>query len=142
MGLIKYKRNFEPFPNSFNGLVDRFFNDAVQNNGSRFIPSVDVVESDKNYEIHVAIPGIDKNDINLEINDDTLSISGERKITAQDNEKNYRSIETQYGSFKRTFQLPKDVNVSKIDASYNNGILKVELPKDLKKETKSTITIK
>ena len=142
MGLIRYKRNYEPFPATFNGLVDRFLNDTVENNGTSFIPSVDVVESKSNYEIHIAVPGIDKKDINLEVNDNTINVSGERKITNKEEDKNYRSIETQYGSFVRNFQIPSDVDVSKIDASYKDGILKVDLPKDVKKETKSTISIK
>ena len=142
MALVRYKRNFEPFPATFNGLIDRFFNDSMEYDGNNFIPSVDVIESKNGYEIHVAVPGMDKKDINLELNDNTLTIKGERKITNKNDEKNYRSIETQYGAFTRTFQIPKDVNESKIDASYKDGILKVDLPKDEKKESKSTISIK
>ena len=85
---------------------------------------------------------MEKNDFNLDVNDDTLTISGERKFENESKEKNYHSIETYFGSFKRAFHLPKDVDQNKIDATYKNGILNVILPKDAKAELKSTIKVK
>jgi HSP20 family protein len=70
-----------------------------------------------------------------------LTISGERKFTNEENKKNYRSIETQYGKFSRTFYLPENVDAEHINATYNNGILELTVPKDEKKALKQTIKV-
>ena len=73
--------------------------------------------------------------------DNLLTISGERKFADEKKEKNYRSIETHFGSFSRTFSLPENVDGEKINARYNNGILEVSVPKDEKKALKTTIKV-
>jgi HSP20 family protein len=144
MSLSKYNTS-DYRPVSFNSFVDRFFNEGFDpslNGGSRFTPQVDILEHDKSFEIQLALPGMSKNDFSIEMNEGTLSISGERKFENEKNEKNYRSIETQYGSFKRSFHLPKDINIEKIDARYENGILYVNVPKDENKVMKRQISVK
>ena len=143
MKLVRYNPGLISRPALFGNLIDRYFNDSLRvNGGSQFTPQVDVVESKTNYEIQLAIPGMEKNDFQLEVDDDTLTISGERKFENESKEKNYHSIETYFGSFKRAFHIPKDVDQNKIDATYKNGILNVILPKDAKVELKSKIKVK
>lgn len=143
MTLVKYSDS-DFRPTTFSSLLDNFFNES-NGNASRvksFRPGVDVVETEKNYEIHVALPGIAKKDISIDINDGVISISGERKFENEEEGKNYRLVETRFGSFSRSFNIPEHVDASKIDASFKDGILKVELPKDEKKLLKTSIKVK
>ena len=86
-------------------------------------------------------PGLSKEDFKIEVTDGQLTVSGERKFTTEKKEKKFRSIETQYGSFVRTFSLPDHVDAEKINAKYNNGILELTIPKDEKKALKQTIKV-
>jgi len=141
MSIIRYKTS-DLLPTSFSSLVDGFFNDAMtRSGGSAFLPKVDVIENETAYELHVAAPGLSKEDFNIELNDNYLTVSGERKFSNEKNEKNYHSIETQYGSFSRSFALPENVDTTKISAKYNNGILELSIPKDEKKALKTTIKV-
>jgi HSP20 family protein len=143
MALVKYS-DLDFRPVTFNSILDNFFNETNSKTGriNKFRPSADVVETDKGYEIEVSLPGIEKNDINIDVNEGTLTISGERKLENEVEGKNYHMVETSYGSFSRSFRIPKLVDSSKIDASYKNGILKVDLPKDEKKALKTSIKVK
>jgi HSP20 family protein len=145
MSLIRYNSTLNDYvPVSFNNLIDRFFNESLSRTGGAaysFVPRVDIVENEKAYEIHVAAPGMNKEDFKLDLNDNYLTVSGERKFTKEQNEKNFRSIETQYGNFSRAFALPENVDASKINAKYNNGILEINVPKDEKKTLKTTIAV-
>jgi len=102
---------------------------------------VDILETEKAYELHLAIPGVTKDDFKIDLNDNYLTISGERKFTKEKKENNLYVVETQYGNFNRTFSLPENVDASKISAAYNNGILEVTVPKDEKKVLKSSIKV-
>lgn len=145
MSLIRYNSSVNDFvPTSFNNLIDRFFNENLSRTGGAaysFVPRVDIVEHDKAYEIHVAAPGMQKDDFKLDLNDNYLTVSGERKFTKEQNDKNFHSIETQYGTFNRSFALPENADASKINAKYNNGILEITVPKDEKKTLKKTIQV-
>lgn len=141
MSIIRYHAN-DFVPTSFSSMIDRFFNDSLaRSGGSAFVPKVDVIEDEKTYQLHVAAPGLTKDDFNIEVNDNYLTVRGERKFVDEKKEKNYHSIETQFGAFERTFTLPENVDTGKINASYNNGILEVTIPKDEKKALKTTIKV-
>jgi HSP20 family protein len=141
MSIIRYNPS-DFAPSTFSSLVDRFFNDSmVRNGGSVFSPKVDVIENENSFEVHLAVPGVSKDDFKIELNDNHLTISGERKFTNEKKEKNYHSVETQYGSFSRSFSLPENVDGTKINAKYNNGILELVIPKDEKKALKQTIKV-
>lgn len=145
MSIIRYNPGLNDFvPTSFNALIDRFFNESASRAGGAaysFVPRVDIFEDEKAFEIHVAVPGLSKEDFKLDLNDNLLSVSGERKHTKERKETNYHSVETQYGTFKRTFSLPENVAAEQISAKYNNGILEITLPKDEKKALKTTIKV-
>lgn len=141
MSIIRYNAN-DFVPTSFSALVDRFLNDSItRSGGSTFVPKTDVVETANAYEVHLALPGVNKEDFNIEVNDNFLTISGERKFQNEKKEKNYHAIETHYGSFSRSFTLPENIDASKINAKYINGILEVSIPKDEKKVLKQTIKV-
>ena len=141
MSLIRYNAN-DYVPASFSSLIDRFFNDSMtRSGGSSFQPKVDIVENEKSFELHVAAPGLNKDDFQIELKDNFLTVSGERKFTNEKQEKNYHAIETQFGAFSRSFSLPDNVDSSKINAKYNNGILELTIPKDEKKALKTSIKV-
>ena len=141
MSIIRYNPN-DFVPSTFSSLVDRFFNESLaRTGGSVFTPKVDVIENEASYEVQVAVPGLNKEDFKIEINDGYLTVSGERKFTNEKKDKNFRSIETNYGSFSRSFTLPDNADGSKITAQYTNGILELVIPKDEKKVLKQTIKV-
>jgi len=141
MSLIRY--NPADFvPTTFNSLLDRYFSDSMtRSGGSMFVPKVDILENEKAFELQFAAPGLNKEDFNIEVKNNLLTVSGERKFTNETKEKNYHSIETQFGSFSRSFTLPENVDSNKINAVYNNGILGLTIPKDEKKELKTSIKV-
>ena len=131
-------------PTSFSNLIDRFFNDSLARSGGSaysFVPRVDILEEEKSFEIHVAVPGMNKDDFKIDLNDNYLTISGERKNSREKKENNFHSVEIQYGTFSRSFTLPENVDANGISAKYVNGILEVSIPKDEKKSLKSTIKV-
>ena len=103
-------------------------------------PKVDISETEDSFNFEFAVPGIDKNDLSIEINKGYLTVSGERKF--ENKNENYYSIESGYGKFSRSFQLPEDIDENKINAEYNNGILFISVKKDKKSIIKKTIQIK
>ena len=92
-------------------------------------PAVDVVESDKAYEVTAELPGMDEKDIEVKIADDGLIIRGEKKEEKEEKEKDYYVSERRYGSFQRYFQVPEGVDKDKIEASFKKGVLTITLPK-------------
>ena len=142
MGLIKYNTN-DYRPTNFRSFVDRFFNeDFAGGSVPTFSPKVDIAESEKNFEIQLHVPGMKKDEFKIDLNDDQITISGERKFENEKKEKSFHSVESYYGSFNRTFYLPDVVNQDKVEASYQDGILTITLPKDEKKATKKQIAVK
>jgi len=99
-------------------------------------PLVDIAEDDKNYLIKAEIPGINKEEIKVGIQDDVLTISGESKYEKEEKDKKFHRIERAYGSFARSFTLPEDSDGEKISAEFKDGILNVRLPKTAKVKPK------
>ncbi len=145
MSIVRYSDELNDFiPTGFSRLVDRFFNDSVARSGGSvysFVPKVDVIENDKGFEIQLAVPGMEKEDFKINLNENKLTISGERKLTKESDGKHFRSVETQYGAFGRTFVLPENVDGGKIEAKYDKGILEIYVPKDEKKLLKTAIKV-
>lgn len=145
MSIIRYNSTLNDFvPTTFSNLVDRFFNQSISRDGGSaysFVPRVDIVETEKGFEIILAVPGMNKEDFAIDLNENLLTISGERKFTRDQKEAEYHTIENQYGKFSRTFSLPENVDADKINASYKNGMLEISVPKDEKKALKTTIKV-
>ena len=118
--------------------MNRLFSDSFEPEGSkdaealstaRFTPAVDVYEDEHNVTLKIEVPGIDEKDIDVRVENNTLSVHGERKFEKEEKEENYRRVERQYGSFTRTFTLPTTVDSEKIEANYDKGVLKIQLAK-------------
>ena len=92
-------------------------------------PLVDISEDDKEYIVKAEIPEMKKEDIKINVHDDVLTVSGERKYEKEEKGKKYHRVERAYGSFMRSFALPENADGSKISAEYKDGVLKVHLPK-------------
>lgn len=92
-------------------------------------PHVDVLETDKSYEISAELPGLEEKDINVELKDDVLTLSGEKKEESEKEEKDYHVSERRFGSFRRSFRLPSGAVQDKISADFKNGVLKIAMTK-------------
>jgi HSP20 family protein len=96
---------------------------------STFAPPVDVYEDEHNVTLKIEVPGIDEKDIDVQIENNLLTVHGERKFEKEEKEENFRRVERQYGSFTRSFTLPNTVNPEQVQAHYDKGILKIQLAK-------------
>ena len=94
-----------------------------------FAPLVDIYEDEHNITLKIEVAGIDEKDIDVRIENNTLTVHGERKFEKEEKEENFRRVERQYGSFTRSFSLPQTVDTEKVSAAYNKGILKISLAK-------------
>lgn len=94
-----------------------------------FVPAVDVYEDDKKVMLKLEVPGIEEKDLDVSVENNTLTVKGERKFEKEEKEENFHRIERRYGSFFRAFTLPSTVNTDDVKASYNAGVLKLELQK-------------
>src|ERR1700719_3711452 len=94
-----------------------------------FAPLVDIYEDEHNITLKIEVPGIDEKDIDVRIENNTLTVHGERKFESEEKEENYRRVERQYGSFTRTFTLPQTVDQESVQADYDKGVLKIKLAK-------------
>jgi len=94
-----------------------------------FVPAVDIYEDDKKVMLKLEVPGLEQKDLDVSVENNTLTVKGERKFEKEEKEENFHRIERRYGSFFRAFTLPTTVNTEDIHASYNAGVLKLELTK-------------
>ncbi|MFY9855215.1 MAG: Hsp20/alpha crystallin family protein [Terracidiphilus sp.] len=94
-----------------------------------FVPAVDIYEDAQKVMLKLEVPGIDQKDLDVRIEDHTLTVKGERKFESEEKEQNFHRIERRYGSFYRAFTLPSSVDTENVAASYNAGVLKLELKK-------------
>jgi HSP20 family protein len=128
---------WEPF-REFSTLQDRLnrlFQQSVSEGcdesltTSSFAPAVDVYEDDHQVTLKIEVPGIDEKDIDVRLENNTLTVHGERKLEKEEKEENYRRVERQYGSFTRSFTLPNTVDAEGVSAQYDKGVLKIKLAK-------------
>lgn len=119
--------------NEMNRMFETFFEDPfgmrTPEGWEGFAPSIDVYETDKEITVDVELPGIDEKDIDISLNKDVLIISGRKESEVTEKDKSYYRHERSYGSFRRSIQLPDEVDEDKIEATYKKGILKIVLPK-------------
>lgn len=129
------KRNGKLFPKFMEDFFnnDRFlmdFNSAFQDKiFQNVLPDANIVESKKDYQIELAAPGLDKKDFNIEIKNGMLTISAEKELETKNEDRSYISREFSYSSLYRSFLLPDNLLINEIDAKYENGVLKLKLPK-------------
>jgi HSP20 family protein len=128
---------FEPFRelSTLQDRLNRLFRESQREGQdeslttSSFAPAVDVYEDEHNFSLKIEVPGIDEKDIDVRLENNTLTVHGERKIEKDEKEENYRRVERHYGSFTRTFTLPTTVDGENVAATYDKGVLKIALPK-------------
>jgi len=94
-----------------------------------FVPAVDVYEDEQGIQLKVEVPGIDEKDIDIRLENNLLTVRGERKLESETKEENYHRIERSYGSFTRSFTLPNSVNPEEVKAGYSKGVLTIHLGK-------------
>lgn len=116
--------------------MNRLFEDAATGRGeekelisSSWAPAVDIYEDETQLVLTAEVPGINEKDVEIKIDDNLLSIQGERKLEKETKEENYHRIERAYGSFYRSFTLPNYIDQDKIRAEHENGVLKITMPK-------------
>jgi HSP20 family protein len=129
---------WDPFRelNTLQDRMNRLFRDSFNADTQEqslatgaFAPAVDVYEDEHNITLKIEVPGIDEKDIDVRIENNTLTVHGERKFEKEEKEENFRRVERQYGSFTRSFTLPTTVDAEKVSANYDKGILKITLAK-------------
>jgi HSP20 family protein len=116
--------------------VNRLFQESASHAGSEeafattsFVPPVDIYENEHNIVLKLEVPGVDQKDLDIRIDNNTITIRGERKFEKEAKEENYHRVERSYGSFQRSFGLPNTVNPEQVTADFENGILKITLAK-------------
>ena len=102
--------------------------DELTASGS-FVPAVDVYEDEHKVTLKLEVPGVKQDDLDVQVENNTLTIRGERKFEKEEKEENFQRIERRYGSFSRSFTLPNTIDTDSVNANYENGVLKVELAK-------------
>lgn len=136
MTLVKFNnrtRNTAPY---FNNVFDSLFSEAINKNlAVNKVPGVNILQNENEYKIELAAPGLNKEDFQINLKKDTLSVWVERKVSETEEKKDYTRKEFDYLSFARSFVLPESVDAEKITADYTNGILNITIGK--KDESKS-----
>jgi len=133
MAIIRW----DPFRDltTFRERMNKLFEDTLSTREEKDLmatawsPSVDIYETENEIVLSAELPGVSEDDVEIKIEDRTLSLKGERKLEKETKEENYHRIERSYGSFYRSFTLPNNVDMEKIKAEHDNGILKISMPK-------------
>ena len=134
----RYSDPFSALRAEMDSLFDSFigglpaFSGMFGSSGGRgfaLTPHMDVTETDTEIVVEAELPGIDEKDVSLSLQDGVLTIRGEKKHVRDEEKENYRMTERRYGSFQRSVRLPDTVDEDKVEATFNNGVLKVSLPK-------------
>jgi len=121
----EFRRSFDLLNSMFNNFQD----DKKSSLSDDFSPTINTREGEYAYHIEVDLPGVKKEDINIQVEDNILVVSGERKVKKEMKEENYYKIESSFGSFSRSFSLPEEVDVENIHAENEDGVLEVIVPK-------------
>jgi HSP20 family protein len=126
-GELGFGRRWEPF----RSLLDEMFTDWPRETAPAGIavPSVDITESDGEYRVHAELPGVEKDDVTVEVEQGVLCIRGEKKSRRDEKNERGRRLECSYGAFSRSFTLPQDADPERISAEFKNGVLDVKIAK-------------
>jgi HSP20 family protein len=134
MALIRWEpaRELGTIQSEMNRLFNSFFDTPNQGSGAtyrRWIPAMDLVETDDSFVLKADLPGLAESDVNIELDDNVLTISGERKSEHEDRKAGYCRVERSYGSFRRSLTLPEGVDPESVKATFDKGVLEVTVPK-------------
>jgi HSP20 family protein len=149
MTLLRKKQNGDLMPSLTSDFFgNRFFDTDLLSfekdffDGGIKVPLANVAETSKEFKVELSAPGFKKEDFKVEIEDDALVISAEREEENEDEKKDYKRREFSYSSFSRSFQLPENISEDKINAKYDNGMLRIVIPKKEESSPKSKKAIK
>ncbi len=142
MGLARWDpfRELQNLEHEVNRLFRRQLSGASRSEqdltASQFAPPVDVYEDDSKLSIKMDVPGIDAKDLDIRVDGNLLSVSGERKFESEEKKENFRRVEREYGSFSRSFTLPASADTDNISANFENGTLRIDIAKRADSRTK------
>ena len=140
MALIRWEpvRELNSIQSEMNRLFNTYFDSPTPANGGaalrRWIPAMDLVETEQDFVLRADLPGVSEDDVNIELEDRVLTISGERKAEHEERKEGYYRVERSSGAFTRTLTLPEGVDPETINATFANGVLEVRIPKPQEKK--------
>jgi HSP20 family protein len=132
MALVRWDpgRELDTLQTDINRVFDTFFGDRTAEDATRrWIPAMDLVETDDHLVLKADLPGLDEEDVNIEIKDGVLTVSGERRTEHEDSSNGYHRVERAYGRFSRSLSLPQGVDADQVQAEFDKGVLEVRIPK-------------
>jgi HSP20 family protein len=123
-------RELDTLQGDMNRLFDRFFEGRVANGTARrWIPAMDLVETDDSLVLRGDLPGMTEDDVDIEIKDNVLTVSGERKSESEEKGEGFHRVERAFGTFSRSLTLPHGIDAERVGAKFENGVLEVQIPK-------------
>jgi HSP20 family protein len=135
MALVRWEpvRELSSLQNDMNRLFNTFFDTTTPGNGGsaprRWIPAMDLVETDDQFVLKADLPGLTEEDVSIDVEGDVLTVSGERKAEHEDKREGYVRVERSFGAFRRSLTLPEGVDPEAVTASFDRGVLEVRIPK-------------
>jgi HSP20 family protein len=132
MAIVRWDpgREVDSLQSEVNRLFDTFFGGRPTNGGvRRWVPPMDLVETDDHLVLRADLPGVDSDDVNIEVKDGVLTVSGERKTEHEERADGFYRVERAFGGFSRSMSLPQQVDAEQISASFDKGVLEVRIPK-------------
>jgi|ERR1700754_4872927 HSP20 family protein len=135
MALVRWEpaREIGSLQSEMNRLFNTLYNSptTARNAGGprRFVPSMDLVETDTHYVLKADLPGLSEEDVAIEVADNVLTVTGERKSEVEEKKDGYRRVERSFGSFRRSLRIPEGVDTDAITARFDKGVLEVSVPK-------------
>src|SRR5689334_13577235 len=134
MALVRWEpaRELNTLQSEMNRLFNTFFDTPTGGNGGglrRWVPAMDLVETEDHFVLKADLPGLDANDVSIEVEDKVLTISGERKVEHETSKEGFYRLERSSGQFRRSLTLPEGVDADKIEANFDKGVLEVRIPK-------------
>jgi HSP20 family protein len=132
MALVRWDpgREVDTLQTEMNRVFDAFFGNRPGNGMSRrWVPAMDLVEDKDNLVLRADLPGLSEDDVNIEVKDGVLTVSGERKTEEKKEEEGYYRVERAFGSFSRSLTLPQGIDPEQVHAEFDNGVLEVRIPK-------------
>jgi HSP20 family protein len=135
MTIVRWEplRELGSLQNEMNRLFNTVFDTPTPGNGGsamrRWVPSMDLVETEDHFVLRADLPGMSEEDIKIEYEDGTLTVAGERKAEHEDKNEGYYRVERAFGSFSRSLSLPKGIDAEAVTANFDRGVLEVRIPK-------------
>jgi HSP20 family protein len=134
MALIRWEpvRELGTLQTEMNRLFNTFFDAPAPGNGPslrRWVPAMDLIETDTDFVLKADLPGMSESDVNIELEDNVLTVSGERKAEHEERQAGYYRVERSFGAFRRALTLPDGVDPESVKATFHNGVLEVTVPK-------------